>query len=344
MKKKIKVAVQLAVLVTAIGVVAFQSNKAYAAMEDYMAFVEEVDAAELANHEKYLSLENEGVSDSVKAEAETYSAAGNTKEDKTSSSKTTAEADEDRIESVEETEEFTSEEAKVNTQPPQTNVSEDVDAEELDSEDNTKSASAKVEQTETAAQTEAPTTVAQTEAPTTEAPTTAAPTPAPTEAPTTVAPTPAPAPAISIDSVGGFNQEIKNAFKALGFNVTVTGGVPYAGVFSPSRRIIDLNANAANQASLLHEIGHFVSFLKIGAADTAEFIDIYNAERGAYTGGNAGYVTSTQGEYFAESFRDFVENPAGLQASRPRTYEYVARIANSINANDVAVVRATYGI
>ena len=385
MNKKIKVIVQLVIIVIAVGVIGFQGQKAYAAMEDYLSFGSDEYAAEIEAGEavEEVSGETDTINEGVRGEAtdaaETYSEdTVHTEEDKTASStKKTAESDQ-KSEPVKETEEAESVEEEVNTQtqPPQTKSSDDSESEETtgkkseptsavsnktenkttsntnknntttNNKETTKATETKTPETK-APETKAPETQAPaTEAPTTQAPTTQAPT---TQAPTTAAPetpaptTAAPAPAFGVGNVAGMmNGEIINAFNNLGFSVSVTPSAGYAGVFSPSRRLIDLQTTS--NASLLHELGHFVSFIKLGAADTEEFKGIYAAEKAAYTGGNAAYITQSPGEYFAESFRDFCENPGALQASRPRTYEYVARMANSVSAQDVTNVRNTYGM
>ena len=45
---------------------------------------------------------------------------------------------------------------------------------------------------------------------------------------------------------------------------------------------------------------------------SSEFISIFNAEKSAYRGNNKAYVTQDTGEYFAESFCDYTENPSVL--------------------------------
>lgn len=115
-------------------------------------------------------------------------------------------------------------------------------------------------------------------------------------------------------------KEILDAFENGGYKVVINPKVSYSGVFRSASKEIELKtANAV----IYHEMGHFVSF-KSGRADsTAEFKEIYKAEKGKYTASNKAYVTQTSGEYFAESFKNYTENPSKLKKERPKTYAYI---------------------
>ena len=75
---------------------------------------------------------------------------------------------------------------------------------------------------------------------------------------------------------------------------------------------------------------------------SSEFISIFNAEKSAYRGNNKAYVTQDTGEYFAESFCDYTENPSVLKQQRPKTYNYINNMVNSISDNDITAFRNTY--
>ena len=61
-----------------------------------------------------------------------------------------------------------------------------------------------------------------------------------------------------------------------------------------------------------------------------------------YRGNNKAYVTQDTGEYFAESFCDYTENPSVLKQQRPKTYNYINNMVNSISDNDITAFRNTY--
>lgn len=53
--------------------------------------------------------------------------------------------------------------------------------------------------------------------------------------------------------------------------------------------------------------------------------------------------TKTASEYFAESYRDYRENPTALKSKRPRTYQFVKKTINGISDSDVQEIKDTYG-
>lgn len=92
-------------------------------------------------------------------------------------------------------------------------------------------------------------------------------------------------------------------------------------------------------------MGHFLSLLK-GKGDyidkSNDFISIFNTEKSLYRGNNKTYITQDTGEYFAESFRDYTENPSVLKQQRPKTYSYINNMVNSISDKDITAFRNAY--
>ena len=76
---------------------------------------------------------------------------------------------------------------------------------------------------------------------------------------------------------------------------------------------------------------------------SSEFTRIYNEEKSAYVGNNKAYVTQDAAEYFAESFRDYTENPSALKSQRPETYSYISQMVSSLSSSDVKAFRNAYG-
>lgn len=126
---------------------------------------------------------------------------------------------------------------------------------------------------------------------------------------------------------------LMSAFNKLGFTVKINSKLSTAGNFSTSKHSIQLKT--ANADHLLHEMGHFLSCLKGNAAQTADFVKIYNVEKGKYSGSNKKYVTSTSDEYFAESYRDYVKQSAALKKQRPQTYNYIKNAVSNISQQDI---------
>ena len=116
-------------------------------------------------------------------------------------------------------------------------------------------------------------------------------------------------------------------------------------MFSTKNHNIQLKRGQSSY--LLHELGHFVSALKGRNGkkidQSSEFTRIYNEEKSAYVGNNKAYVTQDAAEYFAESFRDYTENPSALKSQRPETYSYISKMVSSLSSSDVNAFRNAYG-
>ncbi|MDO4522096.1 MAG: hypothetical protein Q4B57_02995 [Eubacteriales bacterium] len=120
------------------------------------------------------------------------------------------------------------------------------------------------------------------------------------------------------------HTNVLSAFERMGFTVSINPTANYSGRFDARARLIVLQKSG--DEAIYHELGHFVSFAAGNVDVTPEFGTIYAAEKDALVASrnNKEYVTSSAEEYFAESYQDYVENPAGLLAARPKTYEFIA--------------------
>ena len=137
------------------------------------------------------------------------------------------------------------------------------------------------------------------------------------------------------------DKKILDAFEDLKFKMVINKNAASTGVFSVRNHKIEIQS--ARSSVLLHELGHFASFLAGDKAGTSEWKSIYSAEKNKYTGYNKSYVTKTASEYFAESYKDYKENPSALRSKRPRTYRYVKDVIDGISSSDVQKIRNTYG-
>lgn len=146
------------------------------------------------------------------------------------------------------------------------------------------------------------------------------------------------------DVKGHINPKLYNAFITLGFQFKINPSLSTTGVFSVQQHNIQLKTGRSSY--LYHELGHFLSILKGRGGKyvdkSSEFISIFNAEKSAYRGNNKAYVTQDTSEYFAESFCDYTENPSALKQQRPKTYNYINNMVNSISDNDITAFRNTY--
>lgn len=146
---------------------------------------------------------------------------------------------------------------------------------------------------------------------------------------------------ISIDSMSGtVSPMIVKAFKELNFKIVMNSNAKYAGLFDARNQQVILKV--ANKGYLLHELGHFVSFVTGLKDSTPEFISIYKKEAGNYSGSNKAYVTKNNSEYFAESVRDYYSSPSALKSSRPETYNYVKDCISQITDERIDYVNSVY--
>lgn len=143
---------------------------------------------------------------------------------------------------------------------------------------------------------------------------------------------------------GHVDSKIYNAFVNLGFQLKIDPSLSTTGAFSVEHWLIQLKKGSSSY--LLHELGHFLSALKGGsgkyADQSGEFSKIFNEEKALYHGNNQSYITKDTGEYFAESFRDYTEDAAALKKQRPKTYNYINSLINSLSDSDITAFKNRY--
>ena len=136
------------------------------------------------------------------------------------------------------------------------------------------------------------------------------------------------------------DKRVLNAFQKLGFQVIIQSGVPYSGLCDAETRTITLKQA---DETVYHELGHFLAFVAGNIDTSAAFQQIFQNEKSKYTAYDKGYVLQNSEEYFAQSFRDYTENPAALKASRPQTYAAIQQALSRVTDAQVANVLRIYG-
>lgn len=114
------------------------------------------------------------------------------------------------------------------------------------------------------------------------------------------------------------NAKVANAFQKMGFKIVVNPGVSYAGLFDSRSQSITMKRI---NATIYHELGHFVAFLAGNYDLSVEFKAIFEKEKALYTMTNKAYVLQNSAEYFAESFKNYTLEPEMLKATRPETFQ-----------------------
>lgn len=157
-----------------------------------------------------------------------------------------------------------------------------------------------------------------------------------------VAPAPvvaASAPSNGVESLRGtVTPALMSAFDQLAFNIVVNPNAANLGYFSTSKHSIELRS--VSTGTFRHEMGHFLDVVKNMPSRSSEFTIIYTKEKDLYTGTSSSYIRSTAQEYFAQSYRNYLENPSQLQAERPETYAFIEAQISSVSAADID---RTYG-
>lgn len=116
------------------------------------------------------------------------------------------------------------------------------------------------------------------------------------------------------------DSKLLSRFVNEGFEYYINTGCDTVGVFSPSRKRIELRYQSD---VVYHELGHYLAYTTGKRDLTDEFADIFAAEKKKYTASNKDYVTQNVREYFAESYRDYVTGKSALKKARPKTYKYI---------------------
>jgi len=128
------------------------------------------------------------------------------------------------------------------------------------------------------------------------------------------------------------DSKVVNAYKTLGFTITVNPSVSYAGYFTAKGKSITLKED---NDTIYHELGHFLGFIAGNYDTSSAFVKIYQEEKSKYTGYRQSYVNQNSSEYFAESVRDYTLNASALKNSRPKTYEAIQTALSKVTSAQV---------
>lgn len=136
------------------------------------------------------------------------------------------------------------------------------------------------------------------------------------------------------------DSRVLNAYKKLGFTVTVDPSVNYGGYFNARTRSITLRYA---DDTIYHELGHFLAFIAGNVDNSSAFVAVYNSEKSKYTGINRSYATQNSSEYFADSVRDYILNRSALKSQRPQTYAAIVEALNKVTDDRIQKILNVYG-
>lgn len=135
------------------------------------------------------------------------------------------------------------------------------------------------------------------------------------------------------------DSRVISAYNKLGFKVMVDSSVSYAGHFDARTRTITLRGE---DDTIYHELGHFLAFISGNTDKTSSFLSVYNLEKSKFTGVNKAYATQNSSEYFAESVKEYIVQPAALKSARPKTYQAITEALNKMTDAQVTKVQTLY--
>jgi hypothetical protein len=116
-------------------------------------------------------------------------------------------------------------------------------------------------------------------------------------------------------------KAVVTLFDELGYQVIIDPTVRYTGYFNSRTKSITLKSN--DKTTIYHELGHFLGYRAGNVDHMPDFKTIYEEEKSLYTAANKDYVLQSPSEYFAESYRNYVEDATSLKKQRPKTYKAI---------------------
>jgi hypothetical protein len=129
------------------------------------------------------------------------------------------------------------------------------------------------------------------------------------------------------------DSNVASAFTALNFKIIVDPSVSYSGLCDTTTQTITLRTL---DDTVYHELGHFLAFMAGNADKNAQFQSVFAQEQSKYTEFNKAYVLQNASEYFAESYKNYVQNKDALKASRPLTYAAIESALSMVTEAQVA--------
>jgi hypothetical protein len=135
-------------------------------------------------------------------------------------------------------------------------------------------------------------------------------------------------------------SNVASAYTALNFKIIIDPSVSYSGLFDARSQTITLKTL---DDTVYHELGHFLAFVAGNIDTTSAFQSIYAQEQSKYTAFNKAYVLQNASEYFAESYKNYIQDPAALKASRPQTYAVIEQALAYVTDAQVAKLKLVYG-
>lgn len=145
------------------------------------------------------------------------------------------------------------------------------------------------------------------------------------------------------------DAKLTSAFDTLGFKLKYETSLPgggrggYFNAGNASITLTEMHFNDDLDDTIYHELGHFLAFISGNTDKNENFKAIYESEKGLFTGINKAYATQNSSEYFADSYREYVLEPARLKKQRPKTYKAMQEALGKVTDARIEKIKQVYG-
>lgn len=135
-------------------------------------------------------------------------------------------------------------------------------------------------------------------------------------------------------------EVLKDKYEAMGYEMAIVDeignsdyGVVIGRITHGTRTIMIKDEAGSARNTVFHEFGHLLDYrqLMTDYSSTNEFKAIYEEEKENFKTiyGGYEYAISTNKEYFASAFAEYMMNPDRLKSNTPRTYNYIEKCLNN---------------
>lgn len=135
-------------------------------------------------------------------------------------------------------------------------------------------------------------------------------------------------------------EVLKDKYEAMGYEMVIVDeisksdyGVVVGRIIHGPRTIMIKDEVGSAKRTVFHEFGHLLDYrqLLLDYSSTNEFKAIYQEEKENFKTiySDYDYAISTNKEYFATAFAEYMINPDRLKSNTPKTYDYIEKCLNN---------------
>lgn len=133
-------------------------------------------------------------------------------------------------------------------------------------------------------------------------------------------------------------KQIIKAFKELDYKIVYKPKVSEWGYCDNKNR--QITVSSISDYTMIHELGHFVSFVSMRCKNWKPFIKAYYAEKNKCTSLNKQYNIQNYSEYYADSVASYFLYPKKMRLAQPKTYKLIQEDLSNITDANIATAKA----